>query len=354
MKPFVKSGLEAGNFGNPSSAHRYGKKAGRAVDRARRQVAELINANPGQVLFTSCGSESNNLALKGTVVAGEEKPHLITSRIEHPSVLQTCDALENRGYEVDYLEVDVTGLVDPNQLRAMIRPETRIVSVMHANNEVGTIQPVAELAEIAHNHGALFHTDAAQSLGKIEVDVDELGVDLLTVAGHKLYAPKGVGALYARDKSELEPLIHGAGHEFGLRAGTENLILDVGLGAACRRARPDEEAPQLEEKRDYFHELLKNKFGDDVVLNGHPHRRLPNTLNISFRGWDANDLLKHTEEIAASTGSACHSDSVELSPVLKALGIDNETGKGAVRFSLGRYTKKTDLEEAAEKLEKVS
>jgi cysteine desulfurase len=276
--------------------------------------------------------------------------HIITTQIEHPAVLNPCRFLEGLGASVTYLPVDAFGRVDPDDVRRALTPGTILISVMHANNEVGTLQPISEIAGIAREQGVLFHTDAAQSVGKIPVSVDELGVDLLSLAGHKLYAPKGVGALYVCKGTRLEPLIHGAGHESGRRAGTENILLDVALGVASELARAWVGMESIRQLRDLFWELLQAKFGRGVVLNGHPTERLPNTLNVSFVGRIGSEVLNGLDGVAASTGSACHSGSVELSPVLKAMNVPPEVGMGAVRFSLGRTTTREEIEEVVSRL----
>ncbi|CCU78167.1 Cysteine desulfurase [Halanaerobium saccharolyticum subsp. saccharolyticum DSM 6643] len=354
-----------GNFGNPSSSHELGSKTKRAVEEARKKVASLLNASPEEIIFTSGGSESNNMVLKGVAYTYQEKgKHIITSEIEHPAVISPCKFLEENGYEVTYLPVDQDGVVDIEQLKAALTDETILISIMHANNETGTIQPLAEIAEIASENNILLHTDAAQSVGKIETDVKKLGVDFLSVAGHKVYAPKGIGALYIRDGIEIEPLIHGAGHEMGKRAGTENVIFDVALGKACELAEDllqgkkvdfEHNAPgKIKELRDYFQKQLQNNFKDRVILNGHPTKRLPNTLNISFLDYSGQEILDHLDNVALSTGSACHSDSVEISSVLKAMSVTMETGRGAVRFSLGKYTTRDEIEHVLDKLETLS
>jgi cysteine desulfurase len=321
------------------------------VEKARAQVAALLGCGSDEVVFSSGGSESNNHALKGAFFAeGGQGGHIITTQIEHPAVLNPCCFLERLGAAVTYLPVDRFGRVDPDDVRRALMPRTILISVMHANNEVGTLQPISEIARIAHEHGVLFHTDAAQSVGKIPTYVDELGVDLLSIAGHKFYAPKGVGALYVRKGVRLEPLIHGAGHESGRRAGTENILLDVALGAACELARSWVGVESIRQLRDHFWESLQARFGDRVVLNGHPTQRLPNTLNISFRGKIGSTILGGLEGVAASTGSACHSGWVELSPVLKAMNVPPEIGMGAVRFSLGRTTTRDEIEEVVSRL----
>ncbi|MFB6347188.1 MAG: cysteine desulfurase family protein [bacterium] len=351
MQPFLEPGVEEQAFGNPSSSHEYGEAPREAVRVARGRVAELIGAKTDEIVFTSGGSESNNTALKGVAKAAQpDRKHIITTVIEHPAVLEPCRYLESQGYEVSYLPVDGNARLDPAEVRKALRPDTLLVSVMHSNNEVGTLQPIGDIAEVAAENGTLVHTDASQSVGKVPLDVDELGVDFLTVAGHKLYAPKGIGALYVRDSSSVEPLIHGAGQEGGLRAGTESVPLAVGLGKACEVADPEVESTHLRELRDKLWTRLDEGLGEDVVLNGHSTKRLPNTLNVSFVGREADSILDRSSAVAASTGSACHSDRVELSPVLEAMGIDPEVGKGAIRLSTGRFTEEDDLRRAAEVL----
>jgi len=340
MRPFL-----AERYGNPSSLHWAGRPAKEAVERARGQVARLLGAAPGEVVFTSGGSEANNHALKGVFFALRGRgDHIVTSAIEHPAILQPCRFLERLGAKVTYVPADGSGLVDPEDVRRAITPQTILVSVMHANNEVGTVQPIREIAGAAHGAGVLVHTDAAQTVGKIAADVRELGVDLLSVAGHKLYAPKGVGALYIRQGTPIEPLIHGAGHEAGCRAGTENVLLAVGLGAACELAHEWIGMPAVRELRDYFWSRLQQLFHSRIALNGHPSRRLPNTLHVSFLGQSGSDLLAVLPELAASTGSACHAGLVEVSPVLRAMGVSHEVGLGAVRFSLGRTTTRDEID----------
>jgi cysteine desulfurase len=281
---------------------------------------------------------------------GGHSGHIITSQIEHPAVINPCRFLERLGASITYLPVDGFGRIDPEDVRRALTASTILISVMHANNEVGTLQPIREIAHIAHERGILFHSDAAQSAGKIPVRVDELGVDLLSLAGHKLYAPKGIGVLYVRKGVALEPLIHGAGHESGRRAGTENILLEIALGAACELAESWLEAESIRQLRDLFWELLQTKFGKQVVLNGHPSERLPNTLNVSFVGKIGSTILSGLHGVAASTGSACHSGSVELSPVLKAMKVPPEIGMGAIRFSVGRTTTREEIEEVVSRL----
>lgn len=338
MRPFLDEA-----FGNPASGHWASTPAKAALEQARAQVATLLGCAPDEIVFASGGSEANNLAIKGTFFALQNKgEHIITTAVEHPAVLAPCRFLERLGAGVTYLPVDATGRVDPEAVRRAITPRTVLISVMHANNEVGTIQPIEEIGVIALEHGIRFHIDAAQSVGKVPTRVDALGVDLLTIAGHKLYAPKGVGALYVRRGTTLEPLIHGAGHEQGRRAGTESALLAVGLGTACALAQDLAPMTHVRALRDRFWKALQDRFGDRVVLNGHVEYRLPNTLNVSFVGVAGAEVLASLDGVAASTGSACHAGRVELSPVLAAMGIPEKIGMGAVRFSLGRQT--TDAE----------
>ncbi len=338
-------------FGNPSSDHWAGRPAREAVEKARSQVASLLGCGPQEIVLTSGGSEANNYALKGVFFAnGKAGPHIVTSQVEHPAIFNPCRFLECLGAKVTYVPVDGFGMVGPDDVRQAITPSTVLISIMHANNEVGTIQPISDISRIAREHGILFHTDAAQSVGKIRTQVEELGIDMLSVAGHKLYGPKGIGALYIREGLRLEPLIHGAGHESGRRAGTENILLDVGLGAACALAETWTGMEMVRQLRDMFWDLLQEEFGAGVVLNGHPEKRLPNTLNVSFVGKVGSEILSRMEMVAASTGSACHSGSAELSPVLKAMKVPTLVGMGAIRFSLGRQTTSEEIKSTVSQL----
>ncbi len=354
MLPYLQT-----HFGNPSSTHAYGKTAHEAVERARAQVAALIGAQPDEIVFTGGGTEASNQAIKGVFFAAfrgvlgrlfRKDMHAITTAVEHPATLQPCDFLRRLGCKVTILPVDRTGRADPDDVRRAIEGRTRLVTVMHSNNEVGTLQPIREIAAVARERGVLTHTDAAQSLGKLPLDVNELGVDLLTVAGHKLYAPKGVGVLYVRRGTRLESFIHGAGHEGGRRAGTENVPYLVALGQACEVARQSLPAAtgRLRALRDRLWERLRAALGERVVLNGHPELRLPNTLNVNFVGHVGAELLESVPEVAASTGSACHEGSVTQSPVLCAMGVPPELGRGAVRLSVGRFTTEEEVDRAAE------
>jgi cysteine desulfurase len=346
MLPFLSD-----HHGNPSSGHWAALAPKAALEKARAQVAALFGCAHDEVVFTSGGSEANNLALKGVFFAHRDKgEHIITTRIEHPAILEPCRFLERLGAQITYLPVDRFGSVDPDEVRRAITPRTILISIMHANSEVGTIQPIAECSRIARDHGIVFHTDAAQSVGKIATKVDDLGIDLLSIVGHKAYAPKGIGALYMRRGVRLEPLIHGAGHEAGRRAGTESALLAAGLGRACELAADLTPMEAVRALRDHFWASLQDRFGNRVALNGHPERRLPNTLNVSFVGMVGAEILARLDGVAASTGSACHAGRVELSPVLAAMGVPPDVGMGALRFSLGRYTTRGDVDTAVERL----
>jgi cysteine desulfurase len=341
------------HFGNPSSTHPYGVMAKKAVDMARNQVASMIGCNPSEIIFTSGGTESNNYAIKGVALAYRARGnHIITSAVEHPAVLEVCNWLEQQGFRISVLPVDEYGMVDPRELERVINKDTLLVTIMHANNEVGTIQPITELAHIAHQRGALFHTDAAQSVGKIPVDIKELGVDLLSIAGHKVYAPKGIGALYVREGLRLEKLMQGAGHESGRRPGTENVLEIVGLGKACEVAGRDlqKNMQQYRSTRDRLHQTLNEKLTENMLrLNGHPDARLPNTLSLGFFKIQANQLLEEVaEEVSASAGAACHADQVDVSSVLQAMHVPVEWAMGTVRFSTGRGTTIEGVDKAAD------
>lgn len=351
MRPFLENA-----FGNPSSPHWAGLPARDAVEAARSQVAALLRCDATEVIFTSGGTEANNLAIKGTYFAAigkNPRPHFISTNIEHPAVLEPLAFVERLGAHVTLVPVDQFGLVDPDDVRRAIRPETVLISVMHANNEVGTVQPIEEIARAAHKCGVLCHTDAAQSVGKIDVDTEELCVDLLTVAGHKLYGPKGVGALFVREGVRLEPLMHGASHEAARRAGTENVLEIVGLGAACAAAAAWIGDQRVQALRDRLWQRLAEQFGEQISLNGHPDRRLPNTLNLSFHGYVGSEILAKLPSVAASTGAACHAGKTEMSAVLRSMGADETTGLGAIRFSLGRPTTQEEVDRVIELLVQV-
>lgn len=345
MKPFLNE-----YFGNPSSIHEYGIITNNAVAKARSQVAALINCKPEEIIFTSGGTESNNYAIKGIAYANRSKGnHIITSQIEHPAVIEVCKFLEEEGFNITYLPVDEYGLIDPNVVQSNITSQTILISIMHANNEVGTIQPIAEIGTIAQEFNIPFHTDCAQSIGKTEVDVNKMGVSLLSVAGHKLYAPKGIGALYVKTGIELRKLIHGADHEMNMRAGTENVLEITGLGHACEISKRDlkKNSLHLLQMKDLLFDGLK-KSGIDIKLNGHPQKCLPNTLSVGFGGIDANTLLLEMKEVAASAGAACHTESEDTSSVLKSMGIPDHYSMGTIRFSTGKYNTKDEIEKALE------
>ncbi len=350
MLPYLKE-----HFGNPSSVHHFGEEAKRAVEKARGQVASLLGCKPEEVIFTSGGSESNNFALKGIAQTLKNKgKHIITTKIEHPAILNPCRFLEQIGFSVTYLPVDSYGLLAPSDVEDAVSSETILISIMHANNEIGTIEPIEEIGRIARNRRVYFHTDAAQSVGKIATKVEELNVDLLSIAGHKLHAPKGIGALYIRENVEIEPLIHGAGHEFGKRAGTENVASIVALGAACEIAENEMKTYSVKilELRGKLHQGILD-ITNKVVLNGHLDKRLPNTLNVSFLGYTGSEVLARLKGVAASTGAACHDRSVKLSDTLEAIGADEERGRGAVRFSLGKYTTEDEINQVISMLRNV-
>ena len=340
------------HFGNPSSTHVYGRRAHEAVEKARAQVAALLGCGAEEVFFTSGGTEANNLAILGsTQEAADRKRHVVTSVVEHPATARPCDRLEQAGWEVTRLPVDGEGRVRIDDVGALVRGDTALVSIMLANNETGSIMPVHEMAESAHSRGALVHTDAAQAVGKIPVRVRELGADLLSVAGHKLYAPKGVGALFVRRGTPIRPVLFGAGHERGLRPGTENVPYIVGLGKTCELAAQDldKEAARVQALRDELWELLSAEV-PGIRLNGHPTERLPNTLNVSFPGVSGSAVLGAAPDVAASTGSACHEGTEDPPAVLLAMGLEASTALGAVRLSLGRGTTRQHVLDAARSL----
>lgn len=336
-------------YGNPSSDYPLGRRARAAVDRARGQVAALLGAQPAEIVFLSGASEANNTVLKGVAHRLRARGnHIITTAIEHPAVVNPCLFLLEEGTDVTFLPVDGRGLVEPEAVRQALTPRTILISVMHANNETGVIQPLAEISRIAREAGVWLHTDAAQSVGKIPVRVEALGVDFLTVAGHKVYAPKGIGALYVRSGCAFTPLVHGASQESGRRAGTENVILDVALGeaAALAAARLETDGPRLAAHRDRLHQLLADGI-PGLVLNGPVTQRLPNTLNVSVPGLAGADILAGLPELAASTGAACHGPEVKLSHVLAAMGVPPQVGCGALRLTTGRSTTDAEVDRAA-------
>ena len=350
MLPYVH-----GRFGNPSSIHSFGLEARAGVDMARHQIASMLGCHDDEVIFTSGGTESNNHAIKGVAAARRHRGnHIITSNIEHPAVGEVCRYLEDKDFKVSYLPMDSYGLIHPQQVENAITERTILVTIMHANNEVGTIQPIREIAKIARRHGALMHSDCAQSVGKIPVNVDELGVDLLTIAGHKLYAPKGIGVLYIRRGVKIEKFMHGADHEMGRRAGTENTILEAGLGMACQLIEQnlDSYVQHMAEMRDQLEAGLQREI-HGVRINGHPEKRLPNTSSVSFKGQEANTILDRLQSVAASAGAACHSDRIDVSAVLKAMNLPIEYAMGTIRLSVGRCTTEDEIDRAVREITEV-
>jgi len=349
MTPFLGE-----HYGNPSSNHVLGRACQESIEDARSKVAAVLGADRDEIIFTSGGTESNNLALQGVLMrdAPPAGGHLIISAIEHPSIVQPASYMERLGSDVTVVGCDDQGVVRPSVIDAAIRPDTRLVSVMHANNETGVIQPIGEIADICRSRNVLLHTDAAQSVGKISTFVDELGVDMLSIAGHKMYAPKGIGALYVRRGVRLEPVLHGAGHEAGLRPGTENTASIIGLGHAAVLALKglEEASERLTSLRDRLYARLSEAIGERITVNGHRAPRLPNTLSVSFLNVSGADLLTRIPELCASTGSACHSDGSGASPTLAAMRLGPDKVRGTVRLTLGWFTSEEDVERAAELL----
>jgi len=346
MLPYLKK-----YFGNPSSSHYFGQKAKQAVEKAREQVANLLGCNTNEIIFTSGGTESNNYAIKEAAFALRNKGnHIITTKIEHPAVLEVCKFLESNGFEVTYLSVNKFGLISLTDVEKAIKTNTILITVMHANNEIGTIQHIEQISKLAKKYNIIFHTDAAQSVGKIPVSINKLGVDMLSIAGHKLYAPKGIGALYVKQGIKLEKLIHGAGQENNRRAGTENVLEIVGLGEACEIAGRDldKNAANMEAMRNRLYNGLKKKISE-FKLNSNFENCLPNTLSLSFKNIDANLLLsKIKNRLAVSSGSACHSGMTEISNVLKAINVPSEWARGTIRFSTGKMTTVNEIDDAIE------
>ena len=352
IDPQVIKAMESfmNTFGNPSSSHVLGKEAKDALEKARQDVAELIGAQASEIVFTSGGTESNNTVIKGIVDLKEpEKNHIIISAIEHPSILNPALYLMELGVEVSIVKVSRNCLIDPEDVKKEIRPNTKLISIMLANNETGTIQPIKEIAQIGKEFGIPVHTDAAQAVGKIPVNVTELGIDLLTIAGHKLYAPKGIGALFIKKGVKITPLLHGGGQEEGRRSGTENVIMAVALGTACKLAknRLKEDISHIKKLRDKLQKLLFQHI-EGIVLNGDPEKRLPNTLNISVPGIPGEKVLEKIPQLIASTGSACHEGKNKISHVLSAMGVPEEVAIGALRLSLGRSNTEEQINTAAE------
>jgi cysteine desulfurase len=351
LDPRVKAAMEpylVDFFGNSRSGHGFGTRVKAAIEEARGQVAEMLGCETDEIIFTSGGSEANNLAVKGLAWAVPEKKHLVMSAIEHYSVAYACDFLVTQGRKVSVVGVDRLGRVDPAAVAAALRPDTLLASFQHANNEIGTAQDLAAISRVVKAQGVYLHCDAAQSVGKLPVKVNDLGVDLLTLAGHKFCGPQGIGALYRRRGVPLVPLVHGAGHEEGLRSGTHSVALLVGLGAACALVSRnlEDDARRMATLRDRLHAALMAGY-PGLVLNGDPDHRMPHTLNVSFPGLDGNDVLSGATGLAATTGAACHSGSREPSMALKAIGAPLEVGLGAVRLSLGRHTSEEDIDRAA-------
>jgi cysteine desulfurase len=352
MEPYLTK-----EFGNPSSIHHFGKQARIAIEEAREKIAKALGAKNEEIIFTSGGTESNNMALKGVAYALSDKgKHIITSSIEHHAILEPCHFLEKLGFEITYLPVDKEGFIDPDSLRKAIRKDTILISIMHANNEIGTIEPIEELTKIAREYEIYFHTDAVQTVGHIPVNVDKLGVDLLSISAHKFYGPKGIGALYIRKGTKIHPLIHGGEQEQRKRAGTENVAGIVGMGKAIEISilELDNERERLINLRDYFIKEVEKRI-EEVYLNGPREIRLPNNINFSFAYIEGESILLNLdlEGIAVSTGSACSSASLEPSHVLSAIGLPIELAHSAVRFTLGHYTTKEDLDYTLEVLEKT-
>ena len=347
MEPFLYE-----HFGNPSSNHAYGATTRTAVENARQQVASLLNCHTDEIVFTSGGSESNNMAIKGVAFANRYRGnHIITSSIEHPAVVEVCKYLERQGYRISWLPVNIYGIVRAEEVAKAIDGDTILVSVMHANNEVGSIQPIKEIAEICKTRDITFHSDAAQSIGKIKCDVQELDVDLLSLAGHKVYAPKGIGVLYIRRETAVDKLIHGADHESNRRAGTENVLEIVGLGKACEIAGNDliKNIRHMTDLRDLlYRELLEQNL--DIRLNGHPADRLPNTLSVGFKNLEANDILMNLDTVAASAGAACHTGDNDASSVLSAMKVPEAYAMGTIRFSMGKFNTSEDIVQAANEI----
>ncbi len=349
MVPFLNQ-----EFGNPSSIHTFGREVRKKVEEAREKVAHLIGANPEEIVFTSGGTEADNFALIGIAFANEKKGnHIITSSIEHHAVLEACHFLEKRGFSLTYLPVDKDGLIDPNDVKRAIKNKTILVSLMHANNEIGTIEPIAEIGKIVKEKGIYFHTDAVQTAGILDVNVNDLKVDLLALSAHKFYGPKGVGALYIRKGTRMVPFIHGGHQERRRRAGTENTSGIIGLGKAAEIAQEtkEKEAKRLRELRDYMIKEIFNQI-ENVRLNGHPIQRLPGNINVSIEFVEGESLLLNLDlaGIAASSGSACTSDTLEPSHVLKAIGVPIQVAHGSIRFTLGKWTTKEDIDYTLEKL----
>lgn len=344
-------------YGNPSSLYSIGRSAKRAISEARRRVASLINCSPEEIYFTSCGSESDNTALKGIAYSNKEKGnHIITSKIEHPAILNSCKSLENKGFKISYIDVDKDGMLNLEKLESEITDQTILISIMYANNEIGTIEPVKEIAQIAHSHGIIFHTDAVQAVGNIPIDVRKMNIDMLSLSGHKLYAPKGIGALYVKSGIEFERFMDGGHQEKNKRSGTENVAEIVALGKACQIAEKNIEQYQqkLKNLRDYCLKEIQEKI-PDIHINGTMERRLPGNINISFKDLNSGELLLRLDEvgICASGGSACSSKEASHSHVLTAIGLPSELSKGALRLTFGDYNSIEDVDYLVENLVRI-
>lgn len=349
MRPFLGD-----EYGNPNSGHAYGKRSRAAMENARAQVAALIGASPEEIIFTSGGTEASNMAIKGVSQLRESKgKHFVTTAVEHPATLNPMKWLSKWGYTHTEVAADEHGRVSPEAIRAAIRPDTILISIMHAQNEVGTLLPIAEIGRIARERGVLFHVDAAQSLGKVPVNVDEMNADFLSIAGHKFYGPKGIGALYVRRGLQLEPLIHGAGQESGRRAGTENLMMAVGMGKAAEISIDYLKKPGHHRLRDYFRGKLSAAFGPRVVFNGHPTECIPSTVSVSFPGHVGGEILAKLDNVYASTGAACHAGDAKPSRVLTAMGYSRERAVGTIRFSVGRPTTETEIDRVIQMLQRA-
>lgn len=342
-------------FGNPSSAYTFGHVAKQVVENARAQVAALINAHPNEIVFTSCATESNNLAIRG-VLKAQKGRHIITSAIEHPAVIEVCRHLENEGYTVSYLPVNSHGMVSPTDVEAAMRPDTALISIMHANNETGSIQPIGKIGNIARKHNIVFHTDASQSAGKIAIDVYRTGVDLLTLAGHKIYAPKGIGALYVREGVKIENILYGAGQEGGLRPGTENVVHIAAMGKACEVALRDfdKNTDNMRHTRGLLLQGLNKLNPGKTILHADLEQCLPNTLSVAIKGVDAHALTTQlADKVMFSTGSACHAGQVNISTVLKAMGVDAQTAASTLRLSTGKHTSEIDIDYALKQIQNI-
>lgn len=346
--PFLRE-----HFGNPSSSHSLGRACKEAIEEARGRVATLLNAEHDEIYFTSGGTESNNLVIKGIFFQHENrKANMVTSSFEHPAISVPALFHEEMGGTVTHVGCDEHGVIAVESVEHAIQSNTKLVSIMHANNEIGSLQPISEMGSVCKEHNILFHTDASQSVGKVKTDVEKLGVDFLTIAGHKLYAPKGIGALYMRQGTDLIPSIHGANHERGVRPGTENTPYIVGLGVAAKIAlkKLNTGKNHQAQQRDRLEALLKQEIGEHLTINAESAVRLPNTSSVNFPNVNAADMLKRIPELCVSTGAACHSDAVSLSATLRSIGLSQEVGKGTIRISLGQYTTDEEIDLAANHL----